>query len=340
MKQWIMVVLVVVASRVSLAAEKETGKPPLQLVVCLADGSRLIGTTTLASLPVQSETLGKFQVPLAKIRSINFGKDNESITVLLANNDKIQANLGKATLTLRAIFGEVAMPVEKIATISVRTGSPSLEAFDPARPYGLLFDSRQNYVAVPANASFDPAEAMTLECWVKTTTRSDLAIVGKRQWGNESDRGYQLHVSGGQLHGYWAGHDLSGKLLSDGRWHHVALTWDGERRRLFQDGVKTAKDMPGVWTPGECQFRIGGIDSSNPQDFFDGAISEVRLSKRDRYQGGDFTPARHFELDQDTVGYWKLSDGSGSIVHDQSDNKHDGTLQGNPLPQWISEDPR
>ena len=340
MNKWIVLALAVAASNVSLAAEKETGKSPLQLVISLTDGSRLIGTTALASLPLRSEALGKIEIPLSKIRNVKFSKDRESVTVLLANNDKMQGSLGKMTLALRTIYGEVAVPVEKTTTISIRTGTPSLEEFDSSKPYGLQFDGHQNYVAVPANASFDPTEAMTLECWVKTTTRGDLAIVGKRQWGDGVDSGYQLHISGGQLHGYWAGHDLSGKLLSDGRWHHVAMTWDGERRRLFQDGVKTAEDAPGVWTPCECQFRIGGVDGSNLRDFFDGAISEVRLSKINRYQGQDFTPSRHFELDQDTVGYWKLNEAFSQVAHDQSDNGHDGTLHGVPPPQWIGKEPQ
>jgi hypothetical protein len=143
-----------------------------------------------------------------------------------------------------------------------------------------------------------------------------------------------------------------GREVNDGRWHHAALTWDGTRRRLFQDGIKVAEDRPGPWTPTTCQFRIGAIAnidqelfyygamrSTQPLAYFDGTIAEVRLSNTDRYCGQNFTPKTGFAVDANTVGYWKLNEGSGTTIRDQTGHGHTGKLVGNPLPRWINDPP-
>jgi len=340
MKQLIMLVLVVVASRVSLAAEKETGRSPLQLVVNLTDGSRLIGTTTLASLPMQSEMLGKFQVPLEKIRSINFGKDHESITVLLANNDTMQGSPGKATLTLRTIFGEVAVPFQHVTTINVRFGTRTAEEFNPDKPYGSRFDGKKNYVEVTDSTTW-ATKALTAECWIRSPSSGNLQAAcistGYRWTIRASTHGIVwIGVSDNAGHA-WEIADSPN--FNDGNWHHVAGVWDGSVATLYVDGkLRGTQNFAGALKDSQLPLTIG---SATPTlDRYAGDIAEVRLSKISRYEGKDFTPAHGFGIDDNTIGYWKLNEASGSIAHDQSDNKHDGTLRGDPPPQWISEEPR
>ncbi len=69
--------------------------------------------------------------------------------------------------------------------------------------------------------------------------------------------------------------------LTDGKWHHVAFTYDGATVRLFVDYVERAS-MP--WTNaidynGECKGRlcIGGNDMAN-YGHWQGYIDEVRIS--------------------------------------------------------------
>jgi len=332
--------LMVFASGASLTVAEAGMKSPVQLVVNLVDGSRLVGTTSLASLPLRSEALGKVEIPLNQIRIVTFRRNHESVTVALGNGDKVQGAMGDVKLRMQTVFGTIMVPLEKITSLSVHGGTQTTVEFDPTMPYGLQFDGRQNCVEAPSDLSLDPTEAMTLECWFQAKARrtgGDFAMLGKRRWQQGIDHGYQLYGDySGRLHAYWEGRDLAGTHITDDRWHHAALTWDGARRRLFQDGIKVAEDAPGTWTPSEGNFRVGGIDSSNPRAFFDGKISEVRLSKTDRYKGQNFTPARCFAIDNDTVVYWKLNEGFGSIVYDQSDNGHDGALVGTPPPQWIN----
>jgi hypothetical protein len=201
----------------------------------------------------------------------------------------------------------------------------------------LTFDGKQNFVEVPHDPSLDPTGSMTLECWFKTDSMRSAAILGKREWGENLDKGYQIFVNRGSVNGYWSGTYVLGETVSDGQWHHAALTWDGEARRLFVDGAMTGEDHPGPWARSGAPFEIGGIrGNKKPEDFFDGSFRQVRLSKVDRYGGrGNFTPEARFAMDADTIACWDFSEGTGDILHDKSGHSHNGTLVGDPPPIWV-----
>jgi hypothetical protein len=123
-------VLVVLAGRAPLVAAEKVKESAVQLVVNLTDGSRLIGETTLANLPLRSEALGKLDVPLDRVALIKFSADHESLTVTLQNGDRIQAGIGVTTVALKTAFGAVTVPLEKTTEIQVRHGKASLVEWD------------------------------------------------------------------------------------------------------------------------------------------------------------------------------------------------------------------
>lgn len=91
---------------------KETKERPLQLVVSLTDGSRLVGGTTLTGLPLRSEALGKVEVQLQKVRLIQFSKDHESVTVSLENGDTLKGGISTVSLVLQTLVGKFTVPPE------------------------------------------------------------------------------------------------------------------------------------------------------------------------------------------------------------------------------------
>jgi hypothetical protein len=58
-----------------------------------------------------------------------------------------------------------------------------------------------------------------------------------------------------------------------------------------------------------------------------GFYSEVRLSDVARYTA-DFTPAPHLTADADTIGLWKLDEGSGNVADDASVLDNPGAIKG------------
>jgi len=103
---------------------------PLQLVVSLTDGSRVIGETTLTSLSFRSAVLGSVIIPLAKIRAIKFNANHESALVLLQNGDQLEGGPGSISLRLQTLLGMVTVPLEKTAEIEVRSGGGRLVEWD------------------------------------------------------------------------------------------------------------------------------------------------------------------------------------------------------------------
>lgn len=88
-------------------ATEKVNDAPLQLVVNLTDGSRLVGETALTSLPLRSEALGKLEIPFARIRTVKFSPNHESATLTLVNGDRIDGVISTADLPLRTLFGPV-----------------------------------------------------------------------------------------------------------------------------------------------------------------------------------------------------------------------------------------
>ena len=329
------------------AARKPAEPPEFRIALYLTDGSRLIAAPAGDRLDVHTDH-GDIEIRWEHIRIIEWKADDpgtaqaagvagRAARIDLANGDHVAGRLPTEKLEFKAVFGPVTIPlvcVRRVAAVGAVAAASAL-----------LFDGKQNFVTVPNDPALDPTQAMTLECWFKTTATHPFAILGKRQWVPEQwpgpdDHGYQIHFSGGQLIAYWEGISLFGRPAADGQWHHAAMTWDGKNRRLFLDGTKVAQDNPGVWKPADVPFRIGGVDGSRPQaNFFDGAISQVRLSKVDRYAGRNFTPETCFAVDADTIACWNFDEGFGDLLCDSSGHGHDGKLTGNPPPKWIQDAP-
>ena len=131
--------LVLLASQVPLVFSQSTPRPvtsagakalPVQLVVKLTDGSCVIGTTSVISLPLRSEALGTMTILLERVRLLKFSPNHESVIVLFANGDKLQGSFGAISLKLQTIFGPITIPLEKTTEIEVRTGGVKLVEWD------------------------------------------------------------------------------------------------------------------------------------------------------------------------------------------------------------------
>lgn len=119
----------------------------------------------------------------------------------------------------------------------------------------------------------------TVAAWFKPDALGARGIIGWGNFGTERQVNALRLVDGGNglSHYWWAADltvtDLSTNLL-DGKWHHVAATWDGTTRRLFLDGAAVGQDTPGVNAATADNFRIG---STNNGEFFDGLLDDVAV---------------------------------------------------------------
>jgi len=150
-------------------------------------------------------------------------------------------------------------------------------------------------VIVPDNDSLDVPN-VTMAAWVKT---SDNDGFWNRIFDKDWRKGYVLAMGGGpnqehrgklttQANGSAT---VSHDTVADGTWHHVAATFDGQRDRLYVDGVedKQTKKIhqtppPGPIIPNNWDLCIGNtaVNYYGVREFnaYDGLLDEVRLYNR------------------------------------------------------------
>ncbi|MEO1576852.1 MAG: LamG domain-containing protein, partial [Pseudomonadota bacterium] len=160
-------------------------------------------------------------------------------------------------------------------------------AHSAAAPNSLRVDGGTDRVVIPNAPALNPSGAVTLEAWVRPTTTSGcLTIVGKNY-----TTGYWLGLCDGRIRYYTNsfGSQLDGSgTVSVGEWTHVAVTFDGNRRVYYINGVVDLDtvspstlpvNLDSIGIGGEATPTCGG----NTCPFF-GDLAEVRLWDKARTQ--------------------------------------------------------
>ncbi len=150
----------------------------------------------------------------------------------------------------------------------------------------LAFDGSTTLAAVPAAPELSIGRGpFTVAAWVNTyapagaqrmiAAKNDYQA-GRREWGLMLD-------SDGQFRFYARGEGwktVSGTTVpKPGEWHHVAVTVEGGRGRLYVDGMLEGEgDVPAEVAATEAPLTLGGVRSGGGlTQTFHGALDEVAL---------------------------------------------------------------
>jgi hypothetical protein len=210
----------------------------------------------------------------------------------------------------------------------------------------LSFDGMNDDSTVPSDAELDLTGSFTVEAWVKPaiTTVSgvqEMQIVSHHNHDNNDgwvllfkDGRAELRVYGsnGQQ---TAGNDGPPYVVAN-KWMFVAGTWDGDRIRIYTDGVlrdnestiQTRRHATGPVHIGRALYQ---------NNFhFNGLIDEVRISRVARYVQNTMTvPTAKFAADVDTVALYHFDEvftvANNNFFNAASTTKHIGTLAATPM---------
>jgi len=135
-------------------------------------------------------------------------------------------------------------------------------------------------------------------------------------------------------------------VFSEDNWHYFTVTTQKINEtevstKIYIDGI-LEKDTNVTFSPpsNANKFYIGSVYSHNA-NFFKGQIDELKVYNYTR------TPKQIIE-DMNAghpvggspvgsqIGYWKFDEGYGTIAHDSSHQKVDGTLSGSTKPVWSN----
>jgi hypothetical protein len=209
-----------------------------------------------------------------------------------------------------------------IVLLSVLTiTAVTLSAF--AQNRALLLDGKSGYVEVSPNPGLDISGELTVEMWfTNDTPENDVFLFMQSGDMISFTRLYGLYITGGSSQvGFYLSLKNSGVReitaigdFADGRWRHLAGTFDGQIMTLYIDGAKrasmplersdeiVAKDYPiqmGAWR---------GMGT-----FHSGLIDEVRLWRVARTQE-EIRATMNSALtgeEEGLAGYWNFDNSGG-----------------------------
>ncbi|GMQ87318.1 MAG: hypothetical protein BMS9Abin08_0518 [Gammaproteobacteria bacterium] len=186
--------------------------------------------------------------------------------------------------------------------------------------YTLNLNGVDQWVQVTDSPALRPQNGITLEAWVRpATTTGCYTIVGKN-WIS----GYWLGLCAGKIRYYTNGSGSAqdgSAVLNVGQWTHVAVTFDGNTRRYYVDGVLDLEAISPATLPSNTDdFGIGA--DYNQTFLWPGELAEVRLWNRTRTQTEiQRDLIRRIESPQtDLIASWSLYGDASEVtgVHDGS----------------------
>ncbi len=178
-------------------------------------------------------------------------------------------------------------------------------------------NGRGQTVRIPHHARLKPGDQITISAWIKPTECSDRWREVYRKDDGEARHLLAIAQDSG-FYGLWCGFGIGGEYvergtplsrarLKDGRWHLVAVTYDGETIRFYADTKQIGSAAVGgkLDTEGTRPAYIGSLDGRS--EFFPGGIDDVRVydralsAKEIQALAGNQTAAA-----RGLVGWWKL----------------------------------
>ena len=231
---------------------------------------------------------------------------------------------------MKTSFSLLATLVLLSATINGQTGD-----------YALEFNGTSSYINCGTGSSFNiDGTAITIEAWVytKDINQNWQTIAGK-QTGHPGV--YALVIDSDtkkpalylQLNTYWnwARRVISNTVLEQEKWYHIAATYDGSNARIYINGTldNTTACTGTILTDTNLPFWIG----RNGGVYFNGKIDEVRLWNVARTDAEiKANMYKEIGIHANLKAYYKMSDGSGTSITDNSGNNNTGTFESSP--QW------
>jgi len=212
----------------------------------------------------------------------------------------------------------------------------------------LDFDGSNDYVDLGHSSAFSSSSSITVVAWVLPEAAEDNKhIVSKGTHVNYTTREYS--IQGPWSNNKWLGaisisSDAEYTVSSSNnatlnKWSHVALTYNGSNLVLYINGESEASSsVSGSINTTSNSLYFGDHVHSSSDYYFDGKIDDIAIwntaLSQSQVQG-----YMHKVLDGDEsnlVAYYKMSDGSGTSLTDNSSNSNTGTLTNMDNSDWVT----
>ena len=196
-------------------------------------------------------------------------------------------------------------------------------------------------ISIPYSTTDNPTSTMTFEAWIRPTSTSISQAITQIAGVRESGNSWQFGMGSGKLYfGAWQSngtyHEIDGGIgdaaLTANTWYHVAAVADGTTLRMFVNGQAygPTASYDGTFATNTVGRRfLGKAGSNDTGRYFDGLMSEVRLSNSARYTSNFVPSSTPFTSDANTDFLFHFNERTGMTVADNSPNANNGTLNTN-----------
>jgi large repetitive protein len=205
----------------------------------------------------------------------------------------------------------------------------------------IKFDGSDDYIYAQ-NTSSLTFSAFTMEAWI-FPLNTDSKIIGKTE-SSGAVPGFNMGMGPTlfcECKQDWGSNYVSGastQSIPTGVWTHVAMTWSsGGYLKGYINGVEViSKTSPTLSVNGSNNFVIGRAPWTNMnQGAFSGRMDEVRVWNVVRTQAEIKADMyREIGTNANLKIYYKMSNGSGTTVTDNSGNGYSGIFSSSPV--WTA----
>lgn len=211
--------------------------------------------------------------------------------------------------------------------------------------FALSFDGVSSYVQFATNQFLNAlSNTVTFEAWVYPTGPVCLNTILSRGDGNNANTDYIVQIgddgsscSGRNLAFFAAGGwDASYSPIPSNTWTHVAVTYDGNVKQFFINGVlDRTVSRPGSLFQSSSPLYIGRQGNACNCNFFRGIIDEVRIFNTARTQANIMQNKNAFAdlADQHLIAYYQFDEGTGTLTGDSAYVNVGGLSNG---PAWVT----
>ena len=224
-------------------------------------------------------------------------------------------------------------------------GTYTSDGWNPINDSGhnsLTFNGTNTYVGVSPNSAPTGNNTWTMEAWFKPAVNAKapyLSNVVAMGTHTAAQRSAQLQATYNNVtFEAYLGPTLSYTPSSPftQTWHHIAATYDGDKVRLYVDGVLRNTSNSTTLNLQSDTLYIGR--NSNTDRYFEGLIDDVRIWNvaRNAIEIADNMNSELAGNESGLVHYFKFNGGSGSTAADSTGSGQDGVITN---ATWISESP-
>ena len=306
-------------------AEPEKADPVvMRLALDLIDGSHIVGTTAIGSVPVES-AIARMDIPLERLVVVRMAEDHRSAVLDLQNGDKVKGVVMLEPVALETIIGRVSVGLEKVQTLRVMmSGGTPPEGEGPLSfggvnwtPWRTLFEVRgDKLVSLPA-----ARPGYNYGHWGNGRGATLVTNVGSADW---KDYSVEFELCMNSVDPAFNPHGLGADFRSAGIGFHVADARESWNER-GGSGYSLNLGGDGTWSIACCynSYCKTPVGYGNPTSDGSRTLAEGKGLKPDPVNGNKV----RIEVTGTRIRIWV----DGEMIADLRDEKMGETIGGQTL---------